>query len=109
MPEGDSRATRAVDSRALRDGAALTIALGVAVWLGSRGGRDLDPALFGYLGAVFIATFALVARASAFWRRPASAFYARALVSALREPSRLRLAVSWAAVDVAAQRFVAKR
>jgi hypothetical protein len=103
MPENDGR------TLALRDGALATAALGAAVWAGSRGGRDLDIALFGYLGATFAATFALSTRASAFWRRPPSAVYATALWSALRDPRRLRAAFGAAGADLVAQRFVARR
>ena len=86
-----------------------TLALAIAVWLGSRAGRDLDPALFGYLGAVVVTTFALAVRVSAFWRRPASAFYGRARVAAFGDWSRLRVALGSAGRDLAAQRFVAHR
>ncbi len=110
MPEDEERSRAlATRRRAVRDAAAVTLALAAAVWLGSRGGRDLDPALFGYLGATLVAAFVLSARASAFWRRPPSAFYARALWSALGDPRLLRVAAASAGRDLAAQRFVARR
>src|SRR5437870_769477 len=46
---------------------------------------------------------------SAFWRRPPSAFYARALLEAVRRPSRLRRLLSATGRDLAAQRFIARR
>jgi hypothetical protein len=95
--------------RALGDGALVTAALGIAVWAGSRGGRDLDSALLGYLGATCAATFALTARASAFWRRPPSAFYAATLRRALRDPRQLRASLAAGSADFVVQRFVAHR
>jgi len=93
----------------LRDAALATLALIAAIATGSGGGDDLDPALFGYLGATLIAAFALAWRASAFWRRPASAFYGRALLRSLREPRRLRRSVAFAGRDLAAQEFLRRR
>jgi hypothetical protein len=95
--------------RACADALAATALLGVAVVAGSRAGRDLDPALYGYLAATVVATFAVTWRVSAFWRRRPSAFYGRALVRALRRPRDLRLALRSAARDVGAQRFIAAR
>jgi hypothetical protein len=95
--------------KAARDGTLASALVGIAVWAGSRGGHDLDPALLGYLGATVAAVFTLGARTSAFWRRPPSAFYARALWSALLDPRRLRAALAAAGSDLAAQRFVAHR
>jgi nitrate reductase gamma subunit len=94
---------------AIRDAAAVTGLLLVAVWAGSRAGRDLDPALFGYLGATVVAAFAVTWRASAFWRRRPTAFYGRAFVAALRDPRRLRTLARAAGTDLAAQRFIARR
>ncbi len=48
---------------------------------------DLDPALFGYAAATVVAVFGVTWRASAFWRRPASAVYGRALLAALARPA----------------------
>jgi hypothetical protein len=93
----------------LRDATLATAALLVAVAVGSGGFAGLDPALLGYLGATLVAAFALTWRASAFWRRPASAFYARALLASLRQPRRLRRAVACAGRDLAAQDFIRRR
>src|SRR5262249_29180204 len=71
---------------AARDATLATVLLLAAIWAGSHGFADVDRALLGYLAATLVATFGTVLRASAFWRRPASAFFARALVSALRSP-----------------------
>lgn len=80
-----------------------------AIWAGSGAFAYLDHALFGYLGATLVATFGSVYRLSAFWRRPASAFYARALGSALIAPRRLAAVLAAAGRDLAAQRFIARR
>jgi hypothetical protein len=95
--------------RAGRDATAVTGLLLAAIWLGSRGGRDLDPALFGYAGATIVAVFGVTWRASAFWRRPASAHYAATLLAALRTPALLRTAGASAGADLAAQTFIARR
>lgn len=95
--------------RPVRDAAAATALLLAAVWAGSGGGAHLDPALFGYLAATVVAVAGTVWRASSFWRRPASAVYARALGEALRSPRRLRRVLGAGARDLAAQRFVAAR
>lgn len=101
-----------------RDAAALTLALLGAIWLGSRGGRDLDPALFGYAAATVVAVCGVTWRASAFWRRPASAVYGRALLAALtgRAPRgvlsasrRLGTVLQSAGTDLGAQTFIARR
>jgi len=94
---------------ALRDATLVTVALSVAVWAGSGAFMHLDPALLGYLGATIVAAFGTTYRVSAFWRRPASAFYARALGEALRDPRRLRAVLADAGRDLAAQRFIARR
>lgn len=93
----------------LRDAALATTVLIAAIAAGSGGGARLDPALFGYLGATLVAAFALTWRASAFWRRPASAFYARALLGALRQPRSLRATAVAAGRDLAAQDFIRRR
>lgn len=98
-----------VDVRALRDALVATLALVGAIYLGSRAGRDLDPALFGYAAATLVAVAGVTWRASAFWRRPASAHYAATLRAALRAPALVRTALRSAAVDVGAQTFVARR
>lgn len=95
--------------RPARDAALCTTALGVAIVAGSRGLADLDPALLGYLGATLAACFATAWRVSASWRRPASAFYARALAASLRTPRALVRTLRSAGDDLAAQRFVARR
>jgi len=97
------------ERRALRDAAAGTAVLAAAVWSGSGRLAHLDPALAGYLGATLVAAFGTTYRASAFWRRPASAFYARALAGALRTPRRLWTVARAAGRDLATQRFVARR
>ncbi|MBI3768674.1 MAG: hypothetical protein HY271_09295 [Deltaproteobacteria bacterium] len=94
---------------ALRDATLATALVVAAVWAGSRAGRDLDPALLGYLGATIVATFALTWRVSAFWRRLPSAFYGRALLTALRDPWRARTVFHAAAIDLGTQRFIAAR
>src|SRR5262249_10048064 len=68
-----------------------------------------DRALVGYLAATVVATFGTALRVSAFSRRPASAFFARAIASGLRSPARLRTTLTTAGCDLAAQRFVARR
>jgi hypothetical protein len=108
-----SRAARRPASRAallpLRDATLASGALIGAIFVGSGGFAELDPALFGYLGATLVAAFAVTWRASAFWRRPASAFYARALYEALRDPRGLRRSLAAAGRDLAAQDFVRRR
>jgi len=104
------RVARGRTSRlALRDALATTVLLIAAVAAGSRGFRDVDRALLGYLVATVACAFATTWRASAFWRRPASAFYARALLASLREPRRLRRTVAAAGRDLAAQDFLRRR
>lgn len=93
----------------LRDATLATTALVAAIAAGSGAGADLDPALFGYLGATLIAAFALAWRASAFWRRAASAFYGKALLRSLREPAKLRRSAAFAGRDLAAQDFLRRR
>ncbi len=98
-----------VRRRSLRDGAVAGSVLLVAVVAGSRGGRDLDPALFGYLAATFVAVIGGAIRVSEFWRRRPSAFYGRAIVAALRDLKRLRTALASTALDLAGQRPIAAR
>ena len=93
----------------LRDATLAISILIAAIGLGSHGYAHLDPALFGYLGATLVAAFALAWRASAFWRRPASAFYARALFAAVRDPRRVWRTVAYAGRDLAAQDFIRRR
>jgi hypothetical protein len=95
--------------RPLVDASVVTALLLVTVWLGSRGGRDLDPALFGYAAATVVAVFGVTWRASAFWRRPASAVYGRALLAALVAPRRFSMMLRSAGTDLAAQTFIARR
>ncbi|MEW6269312.1 MAG: hypothetical protein AB1689_08465, partial [Thermodesulfobacteriota bacterium] len=96
-------------SAAARDAALASALLAAAVYVGSGGLAHLDPALLGYLGATLAAFAAIAYRASAFWRRRPSAFYARALAQALREPARLGRALVAAGDALVAQRFVARR
>ncbi len=95
--------------RPCRDASVATLALLAAVWIGSRGGRDLDPALLGYAGATVVAAFGVTWRASAFWRRPASAHYGRTLLGALAAPSRWPALFRSAGADLGAQTFIARR
>jgi hypothetical protein len=95
--------------RPVRDAGVATVLLLAAIWLGSRGGADLDPALYGYAAATVVAVFGFTWRASAFWRRPASAGYARALAGALRSPRLLRTALHSAGADLGGQAFIARR
>lgn len=94
---------------AARDAVVATAALVAAVYVGSGGFRHLDSALLGYLGAVLVATAGTVYRMSAFWRRPASAVYGRALAAAVKQPAQLRRMLAGAGSDLAAQRFIARR
>ncbi len=95
--------------RPLRDAGVATLLLLVAVWAGSGGFVHLDAALLGYLGATIVATFGTVWRLSTAWRRPAAAFYVRALWRACADPRALRRTLAGAARDLAAQRFIARR
>ncbi|MGH7856422.1 MAG: hypothetical protein ACREQY_03760, partial [Candidatus Binatia bacterium] len=71
---------------ARRDAALVTASLLAAVYFGSGRLEHFDPALAGYFAAVIVACFATSLRVSLFWRRPASAFYGRALARAMRRP-----------------------
>ena len=93
----------------LRDAALATALLLGAVYGGSSRLAHLDVALLGYLAATVAACFVTVYRVSAFWRRPPSAFYARALLEAVRRPRELRRLLGAAGRDLAAQRFIARR
>jgi hypothetical protein len=95
--------------RPARDAAIAAGALALAIVAGSGGLAHVDPALVGYLAATFVAFVLAVHRASAFWRRPASALYARALVDALRSPRTLRATLAHATRDLAAQDFIRRR
>jgi hypothetical protein len=96
-------------SRPARDAAVATVVLLLAIYLGSGRLAHLDPALFGYLGASVAAFGGAVFRASAFWRRPSSAFYARTLVAELRHPARLHGVLRSASSALLAQTFVLRR
>lgn len=93
----------------LRDASVATLTLMAAIAAGSGGFATIDPALLGYLGALLVATFGVSWRMSAFWRRPASAFYARALLASLGTPRRLRRTVAFAHRDLIAQGFIRRR
>jgi len=97
------------DRRAVRDAGAVVAILLALVWAGSEGGAHLDPALLGYLAATIVSVAGTAWRVSRFWRRPATAFYARAMGEALRSPRRLRRLLSAGARDLAAQRFISAR
>ena len=92
-----------------RDASLATLLLIAAIFVGSGGFATIDVALLGYLGATLIAAFGTVWRISAFWRRPASAFYARALVAGLRRPRSLRRTIASAGRDLVAQDFIRRR
>jgi hypothetical protein len=94
---------------ALRDASAATLLLLAAIWAGSGGFAHLDAALLGYLGATIVAVFGTAWRISTAWRRPAAAFYVRALWRACRDLRALRRTLAAAGRDVAAQRFIARR
>lgn len=100
-------------SAPVRDASLATALLLLAIFFGSERGAALDPALLGYLGATVAAFAGAAFRASAFWRRPPSAFHARALAGALlralRHPAELRAVLRSATSDLVAQRFVARR
>jgi hypothetical protein len=87
--------------RPLRDASAATLLLLAAVWAGSGGFAHLDLALLGYLAATIVAAFGTVWRISTAWRRPAAAFYVRALWH--------RRALPGATHDLAGQRFIRRR
>ena len=95
--------------KAVRDAILATLLLGLAVYAGSARGRDLDPALAGYLAATLVGCFVTTWRTSAAWRRPAAAFYSRTLLAALRSPGELRRTLAAASRDLAAQRMIARR
>jgi len=100
-------------SRPTRDAMVATAVLLVAIYVGSGRLEHLDRALLGYLGATVVAFAGTVHRASSFWRRRPSAFYARALGSGLlrgiAQPGTLRTLVRSASTDLVAQTFVARR
>lgn len=105
----DARPALAPGLLPLRDAAAAALALAVVIYLGSGGLAYLDPALVGYLAATFLAAVLSAYRVSAFWRRPASALYARELRVALRRPRSFFATLGHAGRDLAAQSFVRRR
>jgi hypothetical protein len=104
-----------VNRRSLRDAIVVTAALVASSVVGSRFGRDFDMALLGYAGATLVAAFGVTWRASAFWRRPASAHYGRTLAAALRDAvvlrdlRHLRIMLASSAADLGVQAFIARR
>lgn len=92
-----------------RDAALATALVVAAVWAGSAGLEHLDPALLGYLGATLVAAFGVAYRASAAWRRPAAALYARAFARALLHPRTFAATLAAGAQNLGAQRFIARR
>ena len=96
-------------ARLLRDATLVTAVLLGTVYAGSARLAHLDPALLGYLAATLAAAFVTTYRVSAFWRRPASAVYGRALVAALGRPRDLLRALGVAGQELAAQRLIARR
>jgi hypothetical protein len=105
----DAEKRGACRRRAVRDATATTIALALAIYAGSGRLAHLDHALLGYLLATLVATWGLVYRLGAFWRRPASAFYARALFRGLRRPSQAWRVLHHGGRDLVAQRFIGRR
>lgn len=103
------RAILSVPSRPARDAVVAGALLALAIAVGSGGFAHLDPALIGYLAATFLAFVATVHRASAFWRRPASAVYARELAATLRRPRTLFATLRHAGSDLVVQDFVRRR
>jgi MFS transporter, NNP family, nitrate/nitrite transporter len=101
--------TKPTPLRSLRDASLATLILVAAIAAGSGGFASIDPALLGYLSATVVAAFGVSWRMSAFWRRPASAFYARALLASLAKPQRLRRTVVFAHRDLIAQGFIRRR
>jgi hypothetical protein len=94
---------------ALRDAIAVSAGLVLLIVVGSGFLRWLDPALLGYLGATFAAVFGIAYQTSAFWRRPAAAFYGGALLAALRAPRTARAVFGGAARHLGAQELIARR
>jgi hypothetical protein len=92
-----------------RDALAGTLLLVALIALGSGGLASFDVALLGYLGATLVSTFGVLWKVSAFWRRPATAFYGRALLGALRAPRSLLHTAASAGSDLVAQNFVRRR
>jgi hypothetical protein len=95
--------------RSVRAAALVTAVLLGAIYCGSARLAHLDPALIGYLAATLVACFSLSWRIIAFWRRPPSAFYGRALLRAVRHPRMLGRLGLYAGRDVAAQQFIGRR
>jgi hypothetical protein len=97
------------DRVARRDATVGTLLLLALVALGSGGFASFDRALLGYFGASLVSAFGVLWRVSAFWRRPASAFYARAMLEGLRNPRRVHRAMFSAVRDLGAQDLIRQR
>ena len=101
-----------LEPRPLLGAALATLALGVAVALGSRGGRWLDPALLGYLLATLFACFGIAYRYFAWIERPATRMYFRHTLRTLLSPRALKALPRMALLTVdqiVLQRFIEKR
>lgn len=110
LDNGPRRApTTPIFRMALRDAVIAGSALLILIVVGSDFLRWLDPALLGYLGAAVAATVGVTFRTSAFWRRPASAFYGRALLKGIRDWRRARVVLAGAGRHLGAQELIARR
>jgi hypothetical protein len=94
---------------AQRDATVATAILVASIYLGSDRLAHFDRALTGYCVATVVACFAVTYQVAAFWRRPPSAVYGRALFQALRHPRDVLQVLRAASRDVAAQQFIARR
>lgn len=101
-----------LDKRPLGRAALATVGLLVLIFLGSRSGRWLDPALFGYLLAAVFACFGVAYRYFAWLERPATAMYWRWTVRGVLMPRgwrRLPRIALGLADQMVAQRFIGRR
>ena len=108
----DGRAGRlaGVDGRASLAGLGAAGLVAAAIVLGSRGLRDYDTALAAYTLGSLLAAFCVSYRTALWLRRPAARLYARrGLELLLRGRGHASYAAHRGLVDVAAQRFVARR
>ncbi len=101
-----------LEARPLLGAALATLTLGVAVALGSRGGRWLDPALLGYLLATLFACFGIAYRYFSWIERPATRMYFRHTLRTLLSPKALKALPRMALLtldQIVLQRFIEKR
>src|SRR5262249_17792427 len=108
MPRDVDRAL-AVTRRAQRDAVVVTALLGAAIYAGSGSFEHFDPALTGYCVAAVVTCFAVPASIAAFWRRPPSPLYGRALLSAVWRPRQLFMVLRATSRNIVAQRFLRPR